>query len=416
MQDLHMSALAGRQQLQSLTSLRFFAAIYVVIYHYWTSYQLADFRPLLIELGQSGVTFFFLLSGFILSYSYDEAGSFRKGGRRRFYLARFARVYPVYIVTILVMFPVLVFKSGVADQAYRELWAITSPLAVHAWIPGAACSLNCPNWSISTEAFFYLLFPFVFAPIYRRPTLAILAACVVMVAIWIVQTHIWTASGRTLAEMKTVTFESDPDGAWLMQLFTYLPLTRLPEFLAGIGLYGLWQRQGNRISPAPLYTAAGVAAVIIVAVAAWVPENVLRTGFAAICYAPLILAAANSRSGPLVRPDFVWLGQISFALYLVHSPVDLISANHRPRRARLAACSNAVPFLLPRHRRGADLGSAAVSSPRRTRAQSPYALVRCVVAGSGPLTTDAHRFRRSDYCGPIVPTAFISVPRCHKHR
>jgi peptidoglycan/LPS O-acetylase OafA/YrhL len=321
---LQISASASRQQLQPLTSLRFFAAIYVVIYHYWTSYHLGDVRPLVVELGQTGVTFFFLLSGFILSYSYDDGGSFPKDRRGRFYLARFARIYPVYIATILVMFPALVVlkNTGVADQHYRELWAITSPLALHAWIPGAACSLNCPNWSISTEVFFYLLFPVVFAPIYRRPVLAISLACAAMALIWLVQIQMWTGSGRTLAGMKTAMFESDPDGHLLMQLFTYLPLTRLPEFLAGIGLYGVWRRGADRIPSSRLYVTAGLGAAIVVAAASWLPENILRTGFTTICYAPLILAAANSCSGPLFRPDFVWLGQISFALYLVHSPVD----------------------------------------------------------------------------------------------
>lgn len=319
-----MSSQTCRKQLQPLTSLRFLAAIYVVVYHYWTSYHLSEARPLLVELGQTGVTFFFLLSGFILSYSYDDNGRFPEGKTRRFYLARLARIYPVYIVTILIMFPglVLLKNSGVADQHYRELWAIASPFALHAWVPGAACSLNCPNWSISTEAFFYLLFPFVFAPVYRRPVLAIVLACAAMIAIWIVQIEAWTLSGRELADMETTTFASDPHGEWLNQLFLYFPLTRVPEFLTGIGLYGLWRRGADRISPALLYAAAALGAAVVIVSAKVLPHNVLATGFAVICYAPVILAAANTRSGVLSAPIFVWLGQISFALYLVHSPVD----------------------------------------------------------------------------------------------
>lgn len=101
---------------------------------------------MLVALGETGVTFFFLLSGFILSYSYDDDGEFPKGSYGRFYLARLARIYPVYIVTILVMFPALVFMRHTApDQNFREIWALTSPFALHAWIPGAACSLNCPT-------------------------------------------------------------------------------------------------------------------------------------------------------------------------------------------------------------------------------------------------------------------------------
>jgi peptidoglycan/LPS O-acetylase OafA/YrhL len=313
-----------RLEIAPLTSLRFFAAIYVVIFHYWTSYHLSDTRPLIVELGHTGVTFFFLLSGFILSYSYDDGGRFPKGGHIRFYLARFARIYPIYIATIVVMFPALFLlkNSGVADQHYREIWAVTSPFALHAWIPGAACSLNCPNWSISTEAFFYLLFPLVFAPVYKRPVLAIALALLAMAATWFMQIDSWLGTGRSLDAMRTVTFTSDPAGDLRMQLFSYFPPTRFPEFLIGIGLYGLWRQGADRIAAWQLYLVAGVGALLILATAHWVPENVLRTGWSVICFAPLVLAAANTRSGPLFRPDLVWLGKVSFALYLVHSPVD----------------------------------------------------------------------------------------------
>jgi peptidoglycan/LPS O-acetylase OafA/YrhL len=313
-----------RLEIAPLTSLRFFAAIYVVVFHYWTSYHLSDTRPLIVELGHTGVTFFFLLSGFILSYSYDDGGRFPIGGHIRFYLARFARIYPIYIATIVVMFPALFLlkNSGVADQHYREIWAVTSPFALHAWIPGAACSLNCPNWSISTEAFFYLLFPLAFAPVYRRPVLAIALALLAMAATWFIQIDSWLGTGRSLDAMRTVTFTSDPAGDLWMQLFSYFPPTRFPEFLIGIGLYGLWKQGADRIAAWQLYLVAGVGAFFILATAHWVPENVLRTGWSVICFAPLVLAAANTRSGLLFRPDLVWLGKVSFALYLVHSPVD----------------------------------------------------------------------------------------------
>jgi peptidoglycan/LPS O-acetylase OafA/YrhL len=334
-----------RLEILPLTSLRFFAAVYVVIFHYWTSYHLSDTRPLIVELGHTGVTFFFLLSGFILSYSYNDGGRFPKDGRVKFYLARFARIYPVYIATIVVMFPALFLlrNSGVADQVYREIWAVTAPFALHAWIPGAACSLNCPNWSISTEAFFYLLFPLVFEPVYRRPVLVIVLAFAVMAITWFTQIESWLDTGRSLDAMRTVTFASDPAGDLQMQLFSYFPLTRFPEFLIGIGLYGLWKQGADQIAARQLYLVAGVGALLILATAHWVPENVLRTGWSVICFAPLVLAAANTRSGFLSRPDIVWLGKISFALYLVHSPVD--SYLRTVDRMALGSRLSEMPFL-----------------------------------------------------------------------
>ncbi len=219
------------------------------------------------------------------------------------------------------MLPVLA-NGTAADQQFRELWAVTSPLAIHAWIPGAACSLNCPNWSISTEAFFYLLFPFVFAPVYRRPGLAMALSCITMLIIWAWQMGIWLSFDRPLAAMQTVSFASDREGYLLMQLFSYLPLTRLPEFLLGIGLYGLWRNGFNRLPSHLLYGLAAAGALALLLAAPSIPENVKRTGIAAICFAPLILAAANTPSGLLANRVLIWLGQISFSLYLVHSPVD----------------------------------------------------------------------------------------------
>lgn len=322
-QALNSFAHPRRSQLDALTSLRFFAAFYVVVFHFWSSYQLTESKPLLIGLGETGVTFFFLLSGFILSYSYDDDGEFPKGSHGRFYLARLVRIYPVYIATILIMFPALVFLRNTApDQNFREIWALTSPLALHAWIPGAACSLNCPNWSISTEAFFYLLFPLAFAPVFRRPLLALVLAVMTMVAIWWMQIDDWVSTGRSLDAMKTASFASDQWGDLRMQLYTYFPLTRLPEFVIGIGLYALWKRGADQVAARTFYLATVLGAIVVVMTAHWVPENVMRTGWSALCYAPLVLAAANTNAGMLTMPALVWLGKISFALYLVHSPVD----------------------------------------------------------------------------------------------
>ncbi len=315
---------AARAQLAPLTSLRFLAALHVVVFHYWTSFHLAPTRPLAVELGYTGVTFFFILSGFILSYAHDVDGRLPADETRTYFVARFARIYPVYILTIVIMYPGLIpsLASSALDHAYRLVWAVSSPLALHAWIPGAACSLNCPNWSISTEVFFYALFPLAFGPVRRHPRVALPLIVGSMIILWIAQAAAWQSTGRSLAAMATTRPAIDFDGDLLLQFLTYFPPMRLPEFLLGIALYGVWRDGENRIPASRLAIAAAIGAVIVVTAAPHLPENVLRNGFAAICHAPLILAAANTASGPLHGRLAVWLGQISFALYLIHSPVD----------------------------------------------------------------------------------------------
>ncbi|MFN4009708.1 MAG: acyltransferase family protein [Pannonibacter sp.] len=313
-----------RAQLRPLTSLRFFAAVYVVIFHYWTSYHLSATRPLIVELGYTGVTFFFILSGFILSYSHEADGQFPPEQRRRYFVARFARIYPVYIATILVMYPGLLpsLAFSALDHVLRLLWAVSSPFALQAWIPGAACSLNCPNWSISAEAFFYALFPIVFATVYRHAKTALPLIGLAMIVTWTAQMIGWQWTGRSLTQMANIQPLADPVGDLIAQFIFYFPPMRLAEFLLGICLYSLWQKGGRNIPAAYLYAVALAGAIAVYLVAPVLPENVLRNGFATLCYMPLIIAAANTKTGPLNSRLLVWLGQISFALYLIHSPVD----------------------------------------------------------------------------------------------
>ena len=135
--------MAGRRRLDSLTALRFIAALAVVGVHggeiLW--------RPLLPvrSLGYVGVTFFFVLSGFVLTWSHPSGQP-----ARRFYRNRFARVWPLHTVTWLA---VVVATTGVAPGSWAALGL------VQAWVPRAGVNFaaNGPSWSLSCDAFFYVL-------------------------------------------------------------------------------------------------------------------------------------------------------------------------------------------------------------------------------------------------------------------
>ncbi|MFL9952496.1 acyltransferase [Paraburkholderia nemoris] len=147
------------KKLDSLTALRFFAAVSIVIEHSKSAFRSMDWIPHFHY--DFGVSFFFVLSGFILCYTYRDFDSV--GSVRRFYVARIARVWPLHLFmlgTFLVVIPIQGWFFGGTD-GHRAAIFLANIFLIHAWIPIIAFffSFNAVSWSISTEAFFYLMFP-----------------------------------------------------------------------------------------------------------------------------------------------------------------------------------------------------------------------------------------------------------------
>jgi peptidoglycan/LPS O-acetylase OafA/YrhL len=169
------SANAAVAQFDAMTGLRALAALGVLFCHFseidadknnYFHWGILD--PLLIH-GAIGVDVFFVLSGFILTYVYCRkfAASVKSADYKGFMKYRFARLYPVHLVTMSVML-VLFFAGKRLGTVPHHLEAF-SPVSIlanltmtHAWFPGLASAMNGPAWSISAEWFAYLLFPFVY--------------------------------------------------------------------------------------------------------------------------------------------------------------------------------------------------------------------------------------------------------------
>lgn len=139
-----------RIRLDSLTGVRAFAALMVFGYHaihYLPGGELAFFGA-----GMTGVSLFYILSGFVLAWVYrpsDNPGLF--------YRRRFARIYPAYIVAVLIAIAVAVATRGFSTV---DLAAFT---LLQSWWPNPAVyyAASPVFWSLSCEAFFYLVFPLV---------------------------------------------------------------------------------------------------------------------------------------------------------------------------------------------------------------------------------------------------------------
>ncbi len=146
--------------IRSLTGIRFYAALFVFISHlYLFGYLLGltqgPFYDFLNQLGQLGVSVFFVLSGFVLFINYLKPDA-PKLALGRFFKARFARIYPVFALGVLAALPIEMFSPN-----HRSLWP-ELPLnlsLLHCFWQASCGALNAPGWSISLEAFFYGCFP-----------------------------------------------------------------------------------------------------------------------------------------------------------------------------------------------------------------------------------------------------------------
>ncbi len=258
-----------------------------------------------LALGYSGVTFFFLLSGFILAYTYRDVDfrDSRPGGPSSGCvcadlpgLPRRARG-PRAVVPQPRRDPAEAV-AGADAVGRRPGTARPSRLD-----PRGGLLLDCPSWSISVELFFYALFPVLLPLVLRDPGRIAVATLALWVATVALATLVWGAYGGGASLLGP-----EPGGVGpvlLAEFIKYFPPMHLPVFIAGLLLFAMWQNQ--RPPAAGLLALSGAFAVLIVAAAGVVPDTVLHNGLTVLVWAPLILACATMRRGPLCSRPLVFL-------------------------------------------------------------------------------------------------------------
>jgi peptidoglycan/LPS O-acetylase OafA/YrhL len=323
--------------------------------------------------GYTAVGFFFVLSGYILAHVYLDGG--RPFDRRKFWISRFARVYPLLAASLVLDIP----NSFLVHLSFHRPWSagvrtlvgLVSELALlQAW-DGRFRTLNPPSWSVSAEAFFYLLFPFVGFWVWQwrgRRALALL------LAFWAL-----ALSGPLLATRLYPALFVEVDSSNLQWAVELMPIFRVFEFLAGICLCSLQKSMAARLGEQRLsrasYLFLGAAVAwfaAVIAEANHVPLLVMSNGFLLPVDALVILSLANAR-GRLCRlfshRAAVVLGESSYAVYLLHSPIWLYFSRFRAIDslpiwcayiAIVLAVSLGSFFLLERPARRAVLSLASV--------------------------------------------------------
>ena len=315
------AAVRKRGAIPELTSLRFFAALHVVIFH--NLYLAGDVplpRPVafLVGHGYSAVSFFFVLSGFILAYSYCDAEGVLRTTRAGFWRARFSRIYPVYFLAFLIDVPRAVdyFRNAEPSLLPRLAKLAASAAAyltcLQSWHPRVTTTWNSPAWSLSDEAFFYLLFPALVPLVFGIPRRRLVAATIA--------TYLCTLA---IVGFASVASSGTPSGAaWV--LARSFPPARLPEFVLGIfaGRIHLQRAGSIQLGAATAASAAVILAVLTGLIP--IPELLIQNGFLAPFNAVLILGLASTafRSAAFLRwSPAVRLGEASYALYILHQPL-----------------------------------------------------------------------------------------------
>jgi peptidoglycan/LPS O-acetylase OafA/YrhL len=312
-----MEAVAAGSHLPSLTSLRWFAASAVFLSHISAlvlGTSLAGAWAIFGPQGAVGVSFFFILSGFVLGWA-DRPGD----TWRAFYRRRVARIVPAYLVACLAGLVIAVWVAPLNGGGGGVLTNLLPMTLLQAWSadPYTYYAGNSVSWSLSVEVFFYALFPFVVRPILRLQPAGLLRLLAAAVAFAI-----------ALPLVLSPAHQDTGLGFWAIYIN---PSYRLAEFVAGIALAGLL-RAGVRIR-VPVAVAMLLAAEAYVLVNA-VPMYASRVAVTIIPFCLLIFVCAQADvSGKwtgLRDRRLIKLGQWSFAFYLVHQLVLRVLEIHVP--------------------------------------------------------------------------------------
>lgn len=302
------------KRLDALTGLRCFAALNIVFFHF-SNPQWFGFMAPVVNAGYLSVSFFIMLSGFVLAYNY--AGRAREGklSKKRFWLARLTRLYPVYLLSLMLGWDT--FLGEWAKHTHGMFWAgaVLAPLLLQGWIPEIATFGNTPAWTMSAEAAYYVLFPWAAAvkqPVSRVGHLRRLG---LLWALGMIPGTLYVIFNPDHL-VHVDRFSSAP---WL-QALKFTPIPHLPSFLFGVMLAGLdetirrtgWFRVALGL--------AGFAGIYCILTFTDVPYAMIHDGLLMPLFGCLILglAGVNWLAKVFGFWLFVFVGESSYCLYLMH--------------------------------------------------------------------------------------------------
>lgn len=317
-------------KINSLTSLRFFAALFVFFNHSNIAANPSSLLQKLYEpmaYGYSGVSFFFILSGFIISYSYQDKIKNKETSICDFYAFRLIRIYPVHFITF--------FVFAFSFATYNGSAVLPNLLLLHSLIPDAATyySFNSVSWSLSAEMVFYLVFPLLAAR--KSSTLFVLLALILAVYLGTYQLNYFISN----------------DERWM---YYVNPAFRMTDFVIGVCLYRMYRTHGAswgyvKATSIELLSVISFIITIAVVVNYDVPQE-YKWGLVFIPAMSLIVYSFSHGAGflsvALSNKYLVLLGDASFSFYMIHvfiikigrEIIPLATSNYISVLVQIAVC------------------------------------------------------------------------------
>lgn len=283
-----------RNDLHGLTIFRFITAFYVFLFHCNLRYkaEVSEWLQSVIGNGAIGMSFFFVLSGFVMAWAS------RKGIKENYYRSRVARIFPAYFIMGLISIPFL-FEYNLKQAITYILLFLTT---AQSWFPDSFSQWNFGgSWSVSTEIFFYLVFPFLLPLIKKIPILSLSIAIII--------------SSIIIPTSMILTNSAD------FPRYYVSPVHRLPEFVAGVAL-GCIFAQGfrfTRFNNSLLVLA--IALLLFISPTnniGWMQNNYIT--LPATCIVVYYLASAAINKNIITLP-LIYLGKISYSFYLMQLPI-----------------------------------------------------------------------------------------------
>lgn len=287
--------------LSKLTFTRFIAALMVVAFHFGANIPPfdGDIISRAFRQGPYAVQYFFFLSGFIMAtvYATDSPSRFDK---RTFWIARFARIYPVYLLG-------LALAAFLVSPDFLTL--LLNVTLLQAWSAPHALSMNNPGWSLSVEVFFYAAFP-AFLMVLTKNKIKLASAVAIALCLLHECLNIYLSNA----------FESNlPVNPIIEAMGPYFPPLSLPFFFAGCVLAVLAK---NDQLPRLVRVASSSVMLAAVAVVAWL---YFRLPLIVIPFGLLILSLTRGNVPSILSSRLaIFLGESSYALYILHFPLYLL--------------------------------------------------------------------------------------------
>jgi peptidoglycan/LPS O-acetylase OafA/YrhL len=321
----------GHIYFRGLNGLRFFAAIAVVITHielikYQSGYsEIWAKNKLIFELGSLGVIFFFVLSGFLITYLLlQEKTVTNTIAVKKFYLRRILRIWPLYYLIVLLGFLVLPhihFMDNPYLEKFMDQNFNTNFLLYLLFLPNLAFSIYAAvphigqTWSIGVEEQFYVIWPLIV-----KFSKNVLKALLLVIAILI-----------TAKVIVLLLYQSHPDNSVLKVVKPFLAMTKMESMaIGGIGAYYLFR--GNQKIKWFFSNIILFLSLISIVLLVYLTPAFLQDGMYLVYSVLFLIIILNVSSNPasvikLENKLFIILGNISYGIYMYHLMVIALVIN-----------------------------------------------------------------------------------------